>query len=193
MLDGTRVLRVRLDRHQPVPARRARRRDAAEERRHGDVPAEAAPSPAGSRVFTAGRRRPGAAALAHDPAARGRRARSSGCCTGSRSSTSRPARSKASRRSCAGAIPTGGLVPPGEFIPLAEELGLIEAIGDWVLGELVRQSRSGARTASTCDVGFNLSPRQLWSAHLAEKVMTKLAPASSTRTRCRWRSPSRPR
>jgi diguanylate cyclase (GGDEF)-like protein/PAS domain S-box-containing protein len=73
--------------------------------------------------------------------------------------------------------PAGGLVAPGEFIPLAEELGLIEAIGDWVLGEVGRQRREWLGQGLDLHVGFNLSPRQLWSAHLAEKVMAKVREA----------------
>jgi diguanylate cyclase (GGDEF)-like protein/PAS domain S-box-containing protein len=71
--------------------------------------------------------------------------------------------------------PKGGIVPPGEFIPLAEELGLIEAIGDWVIDEVARQQVAWRETGMDVTVSFNLSPRQLWSAHLAEKVVTKLA------------------
>jgi diguanylate cyclase (GGDEF)-like protein/PAS domain S-box-containing protein len=70
--------------------------------------------------------------------------------------------------------PKGGLVAPLEFIPLAEELGLIEAIGDWVIAELVRQTGSWRDDGLKVRVGFNLSPRQLWSAHLAEKMLQTL-------------------
>ena len=70
--------------------------------------------------------------------------------------------------------PKGGLVPPLEFIPLAEELGLIEAIGDWVLAELVRQQKEWRDQGLDLRLGFNLSPRQLWSARLAEKVMAAM-------------------
>jgi diguanylate cyclase (GGDEF)-like protein/PAS domain S-box-containing protein len=70
--------------------------------------------------------------------------------------------------------PKGGLVAPLEFIPLAEELGLIEAIGDWVIAELVRQQREWSDEGYDLRLGFNLSPRQLWSARLAEKIMGQL-------------------
>ena len=73
--------------------------------------------------------------------------------------------------------PNGGIVPPGEFIPIAEELGLIEAIGDWVIDELARQHREWEAVGLHLRVGFNLSPRQLWSGHLAEKIMAKLSGA----------------
>jgi diguanylate cyclase (GGDEF)-like protein/PAS domain S-box-containing protein len=70
--------------------------------------------------------------------------------------------------------PNGGITAPGEFIPLAEELGLIEAIGDWVIDELARQHNAWKEQGLDLTVGFNLSPRQLWSAHLAQKVIGKL-------------------
>jgi diguanylate cyclase (GGDEF)-like protein/PAS domain S-box-containing protein len=73
--------------------------------------------------------------------------------------------------------PNGGIVPPGEFIPLAEELGLIEAIGHWVVGELARQQAIWTAAGLDLRVGFNLSPRQLWSANLAQKLLSRLRDA----------------
>ena len=60
---------------------------------------------------------------------------------------------------------------------MAEELGLIEAIGDWVIDELGRQQGIWKAQGLDLNVGFNLSPRQLWSAHLSEKILSKLAAA----------------
>jgi diguanylate cyclase (GGDEF)-like protein/PAS domain S-box-containing protein len=74
--------------------------------------------------------------------------------------------------------PTGGLLLPGEFIPLAEELGLIEAIGDWVIDGVARQQRAWADVGLDMDISFNLSPRQLWSAHLPERILGRLSAAS---------------
>ncbi|MGZ5292154.1 MAG: putative bifunctional diguanylate cyclase/phosphodiesterase [Actinomycetota bacterium] len=70
--------------------------------------------------------------------------------------------------------PNGGIVPPGEFIPLAEELGLIEAIGDWVICELARQHAEWRRAGLDLEIAFNLSPREMWSAHLPERVLGRL-------------------
>ena len=73
--------------------------------------------------------------------------------------------------------PNGGLVAPGEFIPLAEELGLIEAIGEWVLDELIRQHLEWRAQGLEIAIGYNLSPRQMWSARLADRVLERLQSA----------------
>jgi diguanylate cyclase (GGDEF)-like protein/PAS domain S-box-containing protein len=72
---------------------------------------------------------------------------------------------------------SGGLVQPGDFLPLAEEMGLIEAIGDWVVQELCRQRVAWAAEGIDLRLSVNLSPRQLWSAHLADKVLGHLREA----------------
>jgi len=70
--------------------------------------------------------------------------------------------------------PFGGLLAPGEFIPAAEELGLIEAIGDWVIDEVGRQQVAWAAEGFDLTVSFNLSPRQLWTPRLADRVLERL-------------------
>jgi diguanylate cyclase (GGDEF)-like protein/PAS domain S-box-containing protein len=79
--------------------------------------------------------------------------------------------------------PDGTMIPPAAFIPLAEELGLIEAIGDWVVEELARQDAAWRAQGLELELGFNLSPRQLWQADLTERIVSRLrasgvAPAS---------------
>jgi EAL domain-containing protein (putative c-di-GMP-specific phosphodiesterase class I) len=71
----------------------------------------------------------------------------------------------------------GGLIAPGEFIPLAEEMGLIEAIGEWVIVEMAEQHRQWKADGLDLEMSFNLSPRQLWSPNLAEKILTRLSDA----------------
>jgi diguanylate cyclase (GGDEF)-like protein/PAS domain S-box-containing protein len=72
---------------------------------------------------------------------------------------------------------SGGIVPPGEFIPVAEELGLIEAIGEWVVDEVGRQQRAWRDDGVELEVSFNLSPRQLWTPRLAERLVAGLRDA----------------
>jgi diguanylate cyclase (GGDEF)-like protein len=70
--------------------------------------------------------------------------------------------------------PNGGLVPPGEFIALAEEMGLIEAIGDWVVEEVCRQDAQWRAEGLVLEIGFNLSPRQLWQPDLVDKMVSPI-------------------
>ena len=71
----------------------------------------------------------------------------------------------------------GGIVPPGQFLPIAEELGLIESIGDWVVDEVGRQDAAWRAKGLELLLSFNLAPRQLWSAHLSEKLIGRLRDA----------------
>jgi diguanylate cyclase (GGDEF)-like protein len=74
--------------------------------------------------------------------------------------------------------PSGGLVPPGDFIPLAEEMGLIDAIGDWVIEEICRQYNAWKEEGLLLDIGFNLSPRELWQADPVKKVARHIQAAN---------------
>ncbi len=73
--------------------------------------------------------------------------------------------------------PDGEMIPPNAFIPLAEELGLIEAIGDWVVEELARQAADWRAEGLELELGFNLSPRQLWQPDLADRILARLESA----------------
>ena len=68
----------------------------------------------------------------------------------------------------------GELIPPGDFIPLAEDIGAIGAIGEWVIGEMSRQTRAWNDAGLSLDVGFNVSPRQLLSSRFAEDLVHTL-------------------
>jgi diguanylate cyclase (GGDEF)-like protein/PAS domain S-box-containing protein len=70
-----------------------------------------------------------------------------------------------------GRAENGDLIPPLEFIPLAEEIGLIEPIGDWVMHEMCRQLGAWNDAGIRLEMGFNVSPRQLWSARFPEKLL----------------------
>ena len=70
--------------------------------------------------------------------------------------------------------PNGGIVPPGEFIPLAEEMGLIEVIGDWVVEEIGRQDQAWRAAGLELEIGFNLSPRQMFQPDLVNKIVSRL-------------------
>jgi len=73
--------------------------------------------------------------------------------------------------------PAGGLVPPGEFIPLAEEMGLIDAIGGWVVEEIGRQDAIWRGEGIELEIGFNLSPRQLWQEDPVGRIARQIRDA----------------
>jgi len=72
--------------------------------------------------------------------------------------------------------PDAGLTPPAEFIPVAEETGLILPLGEWVLGEALRQNRLWQDAGyPQLPVSVNLSPRQFRQKGLVDTVKRMLA------------------
>jgi|GEM_PF-2275219 len=68
-----------------------------------------------------------------------------------------------------------GLIPPNEFIPIAESSDLILSIGDWIVGEICRQSAEWtARGLPKLQLGFNVSGVQFRRSNLHEHVMSSL-------------------
>ena len=76
-----------------------------------------------------------------------------------------------------GVAENGDLIPPVEFIPLAEEIGLIEPIGNWVIGEMCRQTQEWKDAGLHVETAINVSPRQLWSARFPEEILHTLEAA----------------
>jgi diguanylate cyclase (GGDEF)-like protein len=59
--------------------------------------------------------------------------------------------------------PPGGaaVVPPGQFIAAAEESGLIVPIGEWVLGEAIREAARWQMGGKSYSLAVNVSAKQL--------------------------------
>lgn len=74
--------------------------------------------------------------------------------------------------------PEKGLIFPGDFIAIAEETGLIVPIGEWVLREACQQLRTWQAkfpSASTVQIGVNLSSRQIKQFDFVDKLAKILA------------------
>lgn len=69
----------------------------------------------------------------------------------------------------------GGDVSPGRFIPVAEESGLIIAIGDWVMGEAVRQASQWLQRGMPVPVAVNVSALQFQQPDFVEHVAQAIA------------------
>jgi len=72
--------------------------------------------------------------------------------------------------------PEKGLVPPMKFIPIAEDSGLISQIGDWVMGEAVRQLREWINEGmGECSMAVNLSAIQFQQQDIVSAIENVLA------------------
>ena len=63
-----------------------------------------------------------------------------------------------------------GSVPPSTFIPLAEESGFIITIGNWVMGEAVRQATLWQKAGRPVVVSVNVSALQFQQSDFVERV-----------------------
>jgi len=71
--------------------------------------------------------------------------------------------------------PQRGLLSPGDFILLAEETGLILTLGNWVLRQACKQTRSWHHSGFTgLRVAVNLSAQQLKQKNLVREVQSAL-------------------
>ena len=72
--------------------------------------------------------------------------------------------------------PARGMISPGEFIPLAEQSNLVVDIGEWVLGETLRQMRIWLDAGlPSIKVAINLSARHLLGPGLHTMIGNALA------------------
>lgn len=71
--------------------------------------------------------------------------------------------------------PVLGNVSPGEFIPIAEASGFIIHIGDWVLGEAVRQAVAWHRDGLEMAVSINVSALQFQQPDFVRRIADTLA------------------
>jgi diguanylate cyclase (GGDEF)-like protein len=71
--------------------------------------------------------------------------------------------------------PEIGDIAPGRFIPVAEESGFIVAIGDWVLGQAVRQATLWLQRGHALPVAVNVSALQFRQPQFVDRVASVLA------------------
>lgn len=69
--------------------------------------------------------------------------------------------------------PKLGIISPAEFIPIVEKSDLIFDVGEWVLREACRQYKSWL-LKKPIFLGVNLSPRQLSSHYIVERILQVL-------------------
>jgi diguanylate cyclase (GGDEF)-like protein len=70
--------------------------------------------------------------------------------------------------------PERGLLQPATFIPLIEDHELIERLGDWAIGEALRQSAVWRAQAVETSVSVNISPRHMQRPDFIERLAAHL-------------------
>ncbi|MBW7902749.1 MAG: EAL domain-containing protein [Rhodocyclaceae bacterium] len=75
--------------------------------------------------------------------------------------------------------PERGLLQPIDFLPLIEESDLIVAVGDWVIGEALRQMAVWQACGLRLGVSVNIAARQLQQPDFVRKLQAALASAPS--------------
>ncbi|HSB24149.1 MAG TPA: EAL domain-containing protein [Burkholderiaceae bacterium] len=73
--------------------------------------------------------------------------------------------------------PELGEVAPAQFIAVAEESGFIISLGDWVLGQAVRQAASWRSKSTPLKVAVNVSALQFQQADFVDRVAAALQAA----------------
>ena len=73
--------------------------------------------------------------------------------------------------------PVLGEVSPSRFIPVAEDSGFIVALGDWVLGQAVRQGAEWQRRGMAMPIAINVSALQFQQPQFVDRVAAVLATA----------------
>lgn len=71
--------------------------------------------------------------------------------------------------------PERGLLQPSAFIPLIEDHELVEQIGDWVIGEALRQAADWLSQGVKTSISVNISPRHMQRPDFIEMLAAHLA------------------
>ena len=71
--------------------------------------------------------------------------------------------------------PELGEVSPAQFVPVAEDSGFIVPIGDWVLGQAVRQAALWHQRGHDVPIAVNVSALQFKQPHFVDRVASVLA------------------
>ncbi len=71
--------------------------------------------------------------------------------------------------------PQHGLLQPVAFVPLIEDHELVEQLGDWVIGESMRQAAEWLDSGLRTSVSVNISPRHLLRPDFIDRLTRHLA------------------